>query len=236
MPGRVAGELLGVELTRSRDQVVDGLVRLDAEHDRGVAELKVEVEQECPLPPVLGQRGREVRRQHGLPGPALGREDGDESTLPPAAVRLLLATCVAGLPDREDDVVGELRKQQDVGDVRVQRVFEQARRAAGGEQDHGGLRVFPDRGYIVRRQRRAARRMQHDLQVPAGQGRGALEDVVARADELDLGVLSERLAQVGQAVADAAHEDADAVSAVHFHLVRAHRGPPTFRGHGARRG
>jgi hypothetical protein len=33
---------------------------------------------------------------------------------------------VRSLADREDDVLGQLREQQDVGDVRVERLLEQA--------------------------------------------------------------------------------------------------------------
>ena len=48
--GRVTGQLLGVELTRGDDQVIDRLLGLDAEHDRGVPELQVEVEKQCLAP------------------------------------------------------------------------------------------------------------------------------------------------------------------------------------------
>ena len=63
------------------DQVVDGLLRLEPEHDRGVAELQVEVEEERPLLLVLGERGGEVRRRHGLARPALRREHGHDPPL-----------------------------------------------------------------------------------------------------------------------------------------------------------
>ena len=116
MAGRVAGQLLGVELARRGDEVVDRLVRLDPEHDRRVAELEVEVEQQRSLAPVLGERGAEVRRGDGLAGAALRREHGHEPAVPALGARQPLAH-VAGLADREDDVVGELRQQQDVGDV-----------------------------------------------------------------------------------------------------------------------
>ena len=76
--------------------------------------------------------------------------------------------------------------------------------------------------------------MQHHLQVTPGQAGGTLENVVAPTDELDLGVLAQCLAEVREAVADARHEDPDAVSAglLHF-VVCVHRGPPTCRARGA---
>src|SRR3954453_22468374 len=43
---RITRELLRIELARCDDQVVDRLVGLDAEHDRGIAELQVEVEEQ----------------------------------------------------------------------------------------------------------------------------------------------------------------------------------------------
>ena len=131
---------------------------------------------------------------------------------------------MAGLFDREDDVVSQLREQHDVCDVGIEGVLEQARRAARGKQDHGRPRVLADRGHVVRGQGGAARCVQHDLQVAARQRRGALEDVVAPAYELDLGVLRERLSQIGEPVTDTAHKDADGVLAVHFQFVSAHRG------------
>src|SRR6185437_1652021 len=77
---RVAGQLLGIELARSRDEILNRLLRLEAEHDRRVAELEIQVEEQRLLALVLGERGREVRRGHGLARPALRREDGDHTT------------------------------------------------------------------------------------------------------------------------------------------------------------
>ena len=84
MLGDVAGELLDVELTRREHQVVDRLLRLDAHHDRGVAELQVEVEQQR-LPSLLRESGGEVRGDRRLPRAALRREDRDHATLLAAA-------------------------------------------------------------------------------------------------------------------------------------------------------
>ena len=156
--------------------------------------------------------------------------------MPSAGACLLFAAGVAGLLDREDDVVGQLREQHDVGDVGVECVLQQARGASGGEQDYRRLRVLANRRHVVRRQSRAARRVQHNLQVSSRQRGGAFEDVVAPAHQLDLGVLRERLAQVREPVANARHEYADAVLARRFHVIHAHRRPPSVRGRGARPG
>ena len=70
--GDVAAELLLVELAGRGDEVVDRLLRLEPEHDRGVAELEVEVEQERALAVVLRERGGEVRRGDRLAVPPFG--------------------------------------------------------------------------------------------------------------------------------------------------------------------
>ena len=80
MLGRVAGQLLGVQLARGDDEVVDRLLGLEAEHDRGVPELEVEVEQEGAFLVVLREGGREVRGHEVLPIPPLG--ENTVATLP----------------------------------------------------------------------------------------------------------------------------------------------------------
>ena len=94
-----------VELARRDDQVVDRLVGLDTEHDRGVSELEVKVEEQRLLSAVLRERRGEVRRHDGLAGPALGRGRSRRPSAPVVAERAR----VARLADCEDDVVGELR-------------------------------------------------------------------------------------------------------------------------------
>src|SRR5437879_9844135 len=58
--GGVAGELVGVELSRSVDEVEDRLLRLDSQHDRRVSELEVEIEEERPPSAAFGERRGEV--------------------------------------------------------------------------------------------------------------------------------------------------------------------------------
>src|SRR5262249_5118489 len=100
---RVARELLRIELTRSDDQVVDRLLRLDAEHDRGVAELQVEVEEQRLPALELRERTREVRRGDRLARPALRREDRDDLAVTAGTARMHVARRVRRLANREDD-------------------------------------------------------------------------------------------------------------------------------------
>src|SRR3954451_6444621 len=115
---------------------------------------------------------------------------------------------MAGLPNREDDVVGQLRQEQDVGDVVLQRVLEQLRGAVRGEQDDRRTSVLADRCDLVHRQRRGAGGVQDDLEVPTGQGRCGLRHLWGGADELDLRMVGKRLPEIRQAVAVARHVDA----------------------------
>ena len=107
VPGDVTRELLRVELARSDDEVVHGLRRLEAEHDGGVAELEVEVEEQRALPLLLREHRGKARRDDRLAGAPLGREHRHDA----AAMRrgLQLPASVRRLANGEDDVVGQLR-------------------------------------------------------------------------------------------------------------------------------
>ena len=210
----VAGELLGVELTRGDHEVVDRLLGLEPEHDRRVAELEVQVEQQRALLLELREAGGEVRRGDGLAGAALGREHGDDPavTCLPALGREP-ATGVRGLAEREDDVLGQLRKQQDVGDaVGVEGLVEQRRRLAGGEDDDRRARVLADHRDLVGRQGRRAGAVHDHLEVAAGERRRGLGHVLAPADEVDLDMRRERFAQAIEAFAGARHVDANGLA------------------------
>src|SRR5439155_19153185 len=210
---RVAGQLLGIELARSGDEILDRLLRLDPEHDRGVPELEVEVEQQGSLARCLGERGGEVRRHDGLARPALGREDGDHAAVAAwAAAPLAAAAGVARLADGKDDVLGQLREQQNVGDVCVECFLEQRGRLARGEEDDRGVRVLADRRDLVDGQRRAAGGMDDRLEVASRQRAGALTDLVGVTDELDLAVAPEGVVQLGQPFTAARDEDTTLLS------------------------
>src|SRR5947209_19204571 len=105
MLGRVPRQFLRVELAGSDDQVVDRLLGLDAEHDRGVAELEVEVEEQRLAPLVLRTGGGEVRRHDGLARPTLRREYRHDLAVESAAAvaHRMAATAVGRLAAREDD-------------------------------------------------------------------------------------------------------------------------------------
>ena len=133
---------------------------------------------------------------------------------------------VRRLADREDDVVGQLREQEDVGDVRVERLLEELARLAGGENDDRCTRVLADDCQLVVRQRLRVGREQDDVQVAAGECAGCLLRRRGDADELELGFLCEHLDQRGRALAGAAHEDADRLAVVVVVLVCHRRQPP----------
>ena len=165
MLGDVTRELLGIELARSDHEVVDRLLGLDAEHDRRVPELEIQVEQQRPLPLVLRERGGEVGRGHGLARASLGREHGDDPPLTGvSALGGEPAAGVARLAEREDDVLGQLRQQQDVGDsFGVERLVEQGRRLARGEDHDRRAGVLADRGDLTGRERGRAGCVHDDL-------------------------------------------------------------------------
>ncbi len=88
-----------------------------------------------------------------------------------AAFRRQAAAGVARLPEREDDVVGQLRQQQDVCDaLGVQRFLEQGRRLARREDHDRRARVLADRCDLVRRERGRPGGVHDDLEMPAGEG------------------------------------------------------------------
>ena len=123
----VAGELLRVELAGRHDEVVDRLLGLDAHHDRGVAELQVEVDQQHAAACAAGERRRQRGASIVLPTPPLG--ENTVMILPSAAEageRAAPACCVAAswqvFVDREDQGVGELREHHDVVDAGAERL------------------------------------------------------------------------------------------------------------------
>jgi len=177
--GCVPGELLAVELARGHDEVVDRLLGLDAEHDRGVAELQVEIEEQRLAPFELRACSREVRRHDRLARPALRREHRHDLAVPARARLVMPARRVRGLPDREDHVLDELRQEQDVVHVRVQRLLEQSGRAARRDDQDRGACVLANGCELVRGQCRAPGRMEDGVQVTARQRRSAFGEGLA---------------------------------------------------------
>src|SRR5438093_5706622 len=104
----VARELLRIELAWSDDQVVDRLLGFDAEHDRRVAELQVEVEEQRLAPLELRAGSSEVRRHDRLARPALRREHGHDLAVTARSRLRVPARRVRGLANREDHVLDEL--------------------------------------------------------------------------------------------------------------------------------
>ena len=80
-----AGELVRVEVARRHDEVVDRLGRIEAHHDRAVAELQIEVDEQRAAAVPAGEDRRETTGRHRAADPALGREDGDDLALGAAA-------------------------------------------------------------------------------------------------------------------------------------------------------
>ena len=115
---------------------------------------------------------------------------------------------MAGLANREDDVLDELRQDEDVGHVRLERLVEQGRGLARANQDHRGTCQLADRGQLVDRQDRAARGVQDDLEMASGQNRRGGGNVLAGAQQLELVALCQRLEQRLQTVTGAGYEDA----------------------------
>jgi hypothetical protein len=70
--------------------------------------------------------------------------------------------------------------------------------------------MFADLGELVAREV-AARAVQDDPEVSAGQDRRPLGDVLGPAEDIDVEVPVERLAQVVQPIARPGHEDPDAL-------------------------
>ena len=100
---------------------------------------------------------------------------------------------MACLADREDDVLGQLWEQEDVGDVGIECLLEQRRRFARGDEDDRSLRVLADGGQLVGGQRGAARRVQDGLEMTAGECARTFADLFGSPDELDLAVSPEGL-------------------------------------------
>ena len=122
------------------------------------------------------------------------------------------------LLDREDHVLDELRQEQDVLDIRVQRSLEERRRLVGGDDHDRRARLLADRSYLAGRERRVTGRVQDAVEVPAGEDAGGLRDVLAPADHIDLRAPAERVTEPGVAFAVAGHVDPGGLRRVIAHF------------------
>ena len=210
MLGGVAGELLRVELAGSDDEVEDRLLRLDAEHDRRVPELQVEVEQQRALALALRERGGQVRRDDRLARPALRREHRHE---PPsrstAAARR--RSGVRGLADREHDVLRQLRQQS----TSATSASSASSRSADGSPDATsriGARVC---SRIAASSSPAsvasARAVQDTVEVAPCEGADGRRNLVTRPDDLELRLVREGVAELVEPFARAGHVHPDDV-------------------------
>src|SRR5438034_4111316 len=95
---------------------------------------------------------RSVRRRDGLARPTLRREDGHDLAVAAGAGLVMPSRRMGGLPNRKDHVLDELREQDDVGDVRIQRLLEQPRRAARSDDQDRGAGVLTNGCELVRGQ------------------------------------------------------------------------------------
>ena len=131
-----------------------------------------------------------------LPVPPFGENTVTILPCRPGPVVCVPAGRVRRLADREDDVLDELRAASRTSATSASSACSSSPAAARGEQDHRRTRVLADRRQLVRGQRRSPCCVQDGVQVAACQRRGSFGDVGAGADQLDLGVVGERLAEL----------------------------------------
>ena len=122
---------------------------------------------------------------------------------------LSAATLVTCLADREDDVLGQLRQRDEVGDAVLERLFQQPGAVAGREEDDRRPRVLTHCRHLPRRILRATCRVEDRVEVAAGERRGRLLDHLGRPDELELVVCLESLEDLWEPIAGPRHVDAE---------------------------
>jgi hypothetical protein len=131
----VVGELVRVERASRDGEVVHGLLGREAEAQRDVTELQVEVDDEHALAGER-ERDREVARRERLSRPALRAEHADEATLTVSRVRM---TCPRSTRDRlahrEAELLLRLREERHVGGADLERTPEEPVRRRGREHD-----------------------------------------------------------------------------------------------------
>ena len=118
MRRHVALELARVEGAGRCHEVVERSLGVDPQHDRRVAELQVEVdEQHALIRPRCERRGN-VGREHRLAGATLRREHGDDASVGAlVAVARIPAGTLACLVDRKRQLLDRLREDKHVVDA-----------------------------------------------------------------------------------------------------------------------
>ena len=136
MPGRVAGQLAGIECAGRLHELVHRPLRIEAEHDRSVAELQIEVDQQDSLVGLLGRgrrrgwsrapscRCRPSARRRSRRGRAAPRIGQARSTPPRLPVSWALRIA-------NEIVSGQLRQDEHVVDPRVKAVSTRSGCASG---------------------------------------------------------------------------------------------------------
>ena len=111
-------------------------------------------------------------------------------------------------------------QRDDVRDLGVERLRQNAGALAGTQQDHGRARVLADRRVRILRELGPASRVDDCVEVAAGQSRRRLGHLLGHPDELDAAVDAQRIDDLRQALAGAGEVDAQwrAVAVLTHHL------------------
>ena len=146
-----------------------------------------------------------------------------------AALGRQAAAGVGRLAEREDDVLGQLRQQEDVGDAfGVERLVEQRGRLARGEDHDRRARVLADRGHLVRREATSSGwRARRTWRCPPARAAVASATFSLQPTKSSSGWVGETLAQAVEPVAGAGHVDAGAARCSLVRLLPAPRSAST---------
>ena len=147
-------ELVPVEDARRLGEVVDRLLRRQAETERNVAELEIEVD-ERDLLAALREADGEVRRRQGLAGAALRPQDADQPGVLVDRRRVRALLSGHELVDLEADLLRGRRKHDDVVCAGLERAPEEAVGRPVPEHHHVQLGVLT--GHSVQEQQGAVR-------------------------------------------------------------------------------
>ncbi len=199
-------------------------LRIEAEHDRGVPELQVEIDQKDALARLLGEVRREVGGEHGLAGASLGREDRHHT--PARCVGLVTtvgagpAACLVGLADCERDRLRQLRQHEHVVDTRREGGLDEVGTRSRHEQNDRRLRVQadarrpPSRTWSRRDHRRGLpRAAPHGRRTEPRYGTASRTSAVQATTSSPLPEALERLVQLRLAVERARHDNAERLRA-----------------------